>query len=50
MVCASVIFIPGGIIVQLIRAWKATRHIQSEVKDISIAVFISFLLFSSLIS
>ena len=31
MVCASVIFIPGVMIYQWVKAWKATRYHQNQV-------------------
>jgi len=33
MVCSSIIFIPGIMIYEFIKAWKATKHYQNQVNE-----------------
>jgi hypothetical protein len=40
MVCSSIIFIPGIMIYELIKAWKATKYNQNQVKEFLLENFL----------
>jgi hypothetical protein len=40
MVCSSIIFIPGVMIYEFVKAWKATRISQNQVNECLIMIFI----------
>jgi hypothetical protein len=40
MFCSSIIFIPGVMIYEFIKAWKATKYYQNQVKKLSSGVLL----------
>jgi hypothetical protein len=40
MVCSSIVFIPGVMIYEFVKAWKATKGYQNQVKESLDGIFV----------